>query len=114
MRNAARDDVRVGAAVVVAVEGPVVHHHAVLDAGHDVGAGGVGEQQSQAARIPTQVVRRELIGAGSLREYARSACLRHAVTAELVARDLSVSSPAIDPRSYAIHIEPCELIPLDL
>jgi len=44
MRHAARDDVRVGAAVAIAVERLIVDDHGVIDARDDVGAGGIVEQ----------------------------------------------------------------------
>src|SRR5881396_1764470 len=94
VRHAARDDVRIDAAIPVAVEGAVVEDHGIIDARDDVGAGGIVEQQAQAVRVAPQVVRDKLIGAGSLREHARTARPGHAVTTEHAARDQPEGAPA--------------------
>src|SRR5256885_15612362 len=61
MRDAAGNDVRIETPVAIAVERSIVDDHGVVHSRDDIGPRCVGEEQAQVARIPPQVVGRELI-----------------------------------------------------
>src|SRR2546430_783586 len=82
MHHSARNDVRIGAAVAVAVEDSIVDHRRVLDARHHVGSRRVVERQAEAAGVTAQIVVGEPVGAGTVGEHAGAPGPRHLIAAE--------------------------------
>src|SRR6266571_2485830 len=87
MRHAAGNDVRIETPVAIAVERPIVDDYGVVHSRDDIGPRCVGEEQAQVARIPPQVVGRELITASPIGEYPRPPGTADLVAREQVLRD---------------------------